>query len=131
MAWLVGAKVQIYKEEVLFAEGYTDEKGYFSTKIPQGRYRFLITYDEKLRLEWYQDIAQETKFAVKLQKYLEAVTPPVEAKTLIFIQTLKKVPLTVKPITKVVSLRFPSIRVFPLTMIQTFMKIPVLVEVIT
>jgi len=66
VVWLKGAKIQLWKEEELVAEGYTDEKGYFSTAVPKGRYRILVTYDKKLRLEWEQDIPIETKFAVKL-----------------------------------------------------------------
>jgi len=125
MVWLKGARVQLWKEEKLIAEGYTDEKGYFATVVPAGRYRILITYDEKLRLEWEQDIPIETKFAVKLQKYWEAMTLPVQAIPYVAVQTCVGVPVGVAPEVSIVTMFFPCISIAPTVSIQTLMKEPI------
>jgi len=128
MVWLKGARVQLWKEEELIAEGYTDQKGYFSAVVPAGRYRILITYNEKLRLEWEQDIPIETKFAVKLQKYWKAMTLPVQVIPALRVQHAAFKPVSIEPIVRIVTVRYPCLKIEPIVSIQTLMKVPVSIE---
>jgi len=132
MVWLKGAKVQLYKEEKLIAEGYTDQKGYFSASIPKGRYRILITYDEKLRLEWYQDIAETTKFAVKLQKFWKGMTMPVQVLPYVGIQTLRKTPVSIAPkISIQTEAKLPSFSLTEMALFSTEVIIPEALKLIS
>jgi len=72
MSFIVGAKVEIYRANVLIAWGYTDEEGKWSTILSPGVYKVIISKPGYQTVEEILEILRETEFKVRLP---EVVVP--------------------------------------------------------
>jgi len=80
MAFIEGAKVEIYRANVLIAWGYTDKKGRFSVTLTPGTYKVVISKPGYATIEQIITIEEETEFKVNLPAFVAVPAFKAEAR---------------------------------------------------
>jgi len=110
MSFIVGAKVEIYRANVLIAWGYTDEEGKWSTILSPGVYKVIISKPGYQTVEEILEILRETEFKVRLP---EVVVPPPIVRELIEIPEVYFIRFSLLPISLQPEYSYVTLYVIP------------------
>jgi len=68
--WQKDAKIEIYRDGILVAEGYTDIRGRFAVQLEAGAYEIRITLPDKRTITKYEFIPKDTQLVVNIPPYI-------------------------------------------------------------